>query len=901
MTETRKSRLLFCGALAIPILAFTVSFFGASFGYRLLNRRPQTNAQAGEPVSHTLYGGFWRTDGSFVTTLRIENVLVARPLQVTPTLYMADGTPYALPPVEIPDAGVTTININQALAQAPRSVAAHLSNIGSASLTYTYASGGHVNASTLTLDVPHSLTFSYPFMEMLDPNAKPPRSKNKSVMSNMLQPSHHVMEGLWWQRDAGVTGFLTLSNATMHPAVATISMRQTGDDSAGEGRPVPLAPHATRFIPLAELGDRGGDSSSQGGGQQQAGGIRIEYDGMMGDISVSGDLVNEREGYSARMPLWDRDTSPAEPKELSYASAGLMIGQPDPMMMPGFPPQTRFTPYLALRNSTANPMVVRVGLNYMDMNGNPVSLQLPEESLRPFEAEQVDLTHELDAAGLAGFNGTINLAVVFTGKAGDVIVATGSVDQTGTYVFEVAPQAVSKTNRKIGSYWSAANGNDTMFSLWNPTGEAQDIAMTFYYGDGSGTYNLPVHLDAEGSAMVDVNMLKMEQTPDAQGKTFREDAGEGSLSFANAKPASWMTLIASGGTFNVQTATCGDTCIQCCGDDPTSFFVSPTTFNLAVGQNETFVLYGNDCQGSRVTPPVSSWSSDDTTVATVDDSGKATGVAPGTANINASTAVDQAPEQQVCDEYNPQCPPTDPPTSGQASAVTVTPSITSISPSMGPISGSVTVTIYGTGLAGATVSAGSQITVTVNSTSEKQIQATFAISNTAAGGNASVTAYVSSQPSNNVSFYVQIPTSLSIVSGTNSTSSEASCNSGTGCGMARTFTYQVNDQSGQAIQYANLQVWDAISPNSPNNLNLAGFTTTCTFANETNSGPCDRVTNSAGQFPETDLGVCAPACQSNNMCITAGETAATQTWHVGPSAISQNIGYYCDHVTVNGQ
>lgn len=209
---------------------------------------------------------------------------------------------------------------------------------------------------------------------------------------------------------------------------------------------------------------------------------------------------------------------------------------------------------------------------------------------------------------------------------------------------------------------------------------------------------------------------------------------------------------------------------------------------------------------------------------------------------------------------------------------------------------------FGTG--GATVNAGSRITVNITSNGDTQIQANFQISSTASGGNASVTVTANGQTSNTVNFYIQIPTSLSIVSGTDSTSSEASCSGsfGTGCGMTRAFTYQVNDQSGQPIQYAGLEVWDSIAITSPNNLGATGFATTCTFADETNNGPCGRTTDSGGQFPESPgLTVCAAVCQSNSMCVSGGPTNANQTIHVGPSSIVQSIGYYCDHVTVNGQ
>jgi hypothetical protein len=200
--------------------------------------------------------------------------------------------------------------------------------------------------------------------------------------------------------------------------------------------------------------------------------------------------------------------------------------------------------------------------------------------------------------------------------------------------------------------------------------------------------------------------------------------------------------------------------------------------------------------------------------------------------------------------------------------------------------------------------ASSGVTVSVQSSNDATLVANFAVSSSAPAGSHSVTVTASGQTSNAGSFFVQVPTSLSIVTGTSSTTSESSCsftdingNTQTGCGVIRSFMYQVNDQSGQPIQVAGLQVWDEINTTSPNNLGITGYVTTCTPAN---TGPCGFTTNSLGQFQENRLSVCAGACRVNNNCTTGGPTNANQVIHVGSYAITQSISYYCDHVTANG-
>src|SRR5712671_5277914 len=98
------------------------------------------------PASHPLKpavaqgagGGFWRVDHSFKSTIALTNVLEIAPVTVTPVLYMADGTRYALDPVTLEVAGVASVDINQALSKAPAAIRSHISDFGSASIEYMW-------------------------------------------------------------------------------------------------------------------------------------------------------------------------------------------------------------------------------------------------------------------------------------------------------------------------------------------------------------------------------------------------------------------------------------------------------------------------------------------------------------------------------------------------------------------------------------------------------------------------------------------------------------------------------------------------------------------------------------------------------------------------------------------
>src|SRR6266567_1143642 len=184
--------------------------------------------------TYTQYSGLWRTDGSFVSTIRVKNVLVVAPMDVTPVLFMADGTPYLLPSVHVAVSGVATIDINDALAKAPPSVAGHLSQFGSAALIHTYSSPGHVTASLAVLDVGRSLSYTFPFME---PTGTP------------MPPT---FDGLWWKHDPEGSGWIALSNVTDADTQATVQLVGPGSDAQPE-RAIALPARSTQMFHLEDF------------------------------------------------------------------------------------------------------------------------------------------------------------------------------------------------------------------------------------------------------------------------------------------------------------------------------------------------------------------------------------------------------------------------------------------------------------------------------------------------------------------------------------------------------------------------------------------------------------------------------------------------------------------------
>ena len=229
--------------------------------------------------------------------------------------------------------------------------------------------------------------------------------------------------------------------------------------------------------------------------------------------------------------------------------------------------------------------------------------------------------------------------------------------------------------------------------------------------------------------------------------------------------------------------------------------------------------------------------------------------------------------------------------------------ITSISPSRGLIGATTSsVSITGMGFAGGHVNTPAGIQVSnITTFTDTQIVADFVVSSTASPGDNSVSVSTAEGAGNSVNFFVQVPTSLSMVTGTAS-GTEGPCTS-SACGTIVSFTYQVNDQDTppQPIN-ASMSFWDSFAAFSPDPLgmNSAALATTCTFNQQTNSGPCGVFTSSNGQFKEGALGACSTVCKVNGACATGGPSVVGQTWHIASSEVTQTISEYCQKVLVNG-
>jgi hypothetical protein len=274
----------------------------------------------------------------------------------------------------------------------------------------------------------------------------------------------------------------------------------------------------------------------------------------------------------------------------------------------------------------------------------------------------------------------VNLAYTFSGSVDDIIAATGSVDQTGNYVFAVEPHGVGRHGGVSSVYWAYGGGFDTMYTFWNPLSVAQQMQLIVVADSGVTIYAMPIRLAPGGSQTVDLFELFSMGAADPAGRVMPRGPMQGSAILTGPKndTTDRLTVVIAGGIYNSKTATCGETCETC--DGFTSVSVSPDPTGIEVSGTAQMTAQYTWYTGYQYnSTSTAQWSSNATGVATIQTTGQsspglAAALSVGSVQFQAFYGEMPPNAGQICDEGSlPPCPDDDVYASAPAA---VTPEIT---------------------------------------------------------------------------------------------------------------------------------------------------------------------------------------------------------------------------------
>jgi hypothetical protein len=569
-------------------------------------------------------GGLWRIDHSFTSSIMLKNVVTISPIVVTPILYMADGTEYGLPAVNLDPAGVAVLNINSALQNAPSNILPHLSTYGSVGIRFKWLWAGAVTAAVRSGDDVRSLVY-----------VTRPHADTMKVNDPAAIQSAQTLEGMWWQQEPGVSGFMTLTNTSQNAITANLQVfNSAGTNAVTADQSVALAPHNTTMVDLTALWGQLPSVIPQGG-------VRVSYTGVRDAVVVEAGLEDGVKGYSHTLkmrPVQGANASAATaaqgstptaapPQTVNLDSTGIMVGTQDSNMQ--FPEGTKFSPYLVFRNMTDASLPVQLTVNY-STGGTPANISVGNLTLPAQGIQQVNLTAMLAGVGLASYNGYLNLRTSFVGNPTDILEESGSLDQTNSYVFEAPPTMEGAGRGEISPFWNASGDTDTMYNFWNYSAKDEDLILTLYYQ--AGQYKLPIHLAANASLTISIASLIKSGQPDAAGNTIPITTVQGSSKLTGPSGTDMDLIHVSmhSAIFNVRTGTCfcecnfcNYVCLACTQPSPTVLGIGDVVLLCP------FVVLYDACCCNLLGQMDWDTSSGYSSVATIDGGGNVTGVGAG--------------------------------------------------------------------------------------------------------------------------------------------------------------------------------------------------------------------------------------------------------------------------------
>ncbi|HXG65560.1 MAG TPA: Ig-like domain-containing protein, partial [Blastocatellia bacterium] len=223
---------------------------------------------------------------------------------------------------------------------------------------------------------------------------------------------------------------------------------------------------------------------------------------------------------------------------------------------------------------------------------------------------------------------------------GTVVMAAVSASRGGNQVFRVPLLDPAAQQSSTGGYpWYIDETSATVVYVKNVTDQPQEYVLELSYPGGAYTLGLRT-VEAGQTAVVDIRQLRDSQVADEHGQTIPVDGTSGQVHWSLRGPEELVLIGRAEQADLAKGLSSSYACQNCCGD---SFYQGSCLPNPVIGIPGSTNQFraeeqDKDCFGNLRTPfsvSPSSWSSDNTTVATINASGLATAQGPGSANITA--------------------------------------------------------------------------------------------------------------------------------------------------------------------------------------------------------------------------------------------------------------------------
>lgn len=584
-----------------------------AYGDNASNKKSQTptastsmgdSGTAMEQMTNTPY--FSQADGMFSILTLNNNMITDTPVSIT--LFDMDGDASPLPSITLKAGSITNFPLQDLLKRANASF-----DSGSIEITYQSATSMSVTAQ----------------VGVFDPNA---RISFESREVDMMDFMSSKMNAIVWIPEPAAQAFLALNNTGTNTVHVQYSF-------GNEKHELKLRARETRLLNLNEHLEQHGSQGVL---------LHIEHDAAPGTVIGTGYVINRGNGYSSSFILTDPSTAGSNHLSGAHVPFGLAA---DSL---GFLPGTKFRAPLVVANISAQPVSVSISVDYT-RDSQFADLGVAKFQLAPSEIRELDLADKMADLGVYGPIEEAGVDIIYSGTPGSLVAALTSSDLTGGFAIEVPiKDPADMMHMSQGSYpWTLEGGTKTVLHLKNTTNQPQQASVLIRFAGGMYKPDL-INLKPYQTVPLDIASLKKSQKKDVTGAVFPKNANSGTIVWSELIP---KAMIGRAEQLNVaQGIARSFSCSACpCPSNMNSTSMNPDTFTGQVGYggNPFAPVYTTeDCNnwtyGPYSAPPPLTWSSQNSSIATVNGSGNVNLIEPGSTAIIAqfTTTVYFPPECQ---------------------------------------------------------------------------------------------------------------------------------------------------------------------------------------------------------------------------------------------------------------
>jgi hypothetical protein len=578
----------------------------------------QTDNPTSEPA-HWLVGSYYNTRNGLTATLLLNNKGI-KPLEVRPKLFNMAGREFELPPVTVEPSSHLFVNLSEWAVLGGESF-----QEGNIKL-FHYGKDLVLGAQIYLVNEARSLSF-------------------EEKLAELGKFDSRRLEGVWAMPSRNTVVEFALTNTTT--AALSVTARLTRSPHiTSDAQNVELQPHETRLLDL-----RRDFATGEHFARSEALALSLEHAGTKEALLARAFISDAEQGYSNLAQF----SNPIVGKSKALHGAGLRLGT-----IAGEP----LVPIVVVRNTSDQPASLTCRVPYTRTDGTIATLVLPRTRLKPNEISILDMRQVSRRSAVEDIS-TAGLEIEYDTPAGSVVVAAHTESVSHNHVFRVPMWDLLAQRSPTGGYpWRLEATSTTKAYIKNVTGREQDYVGFLLYENGSrymiGIKTVQPHQTIE----LDVRALRDNQVPDETGVTIPLYVSSGQLQWTlrrrdeparNSDELDRLALVGRSEQIDVIHGISSNyACQNCCGGTFLTGSIEPNNFQFDTGDVVEFRAYesGLTCYEyqapHRVYP--SNWSSTNPSVVTIgSNTGIATMLGSGSAQIKASWSVERSYENYPCE------------------------------------------------------------------------------------------------------------------------------------------------------------------------------------------------------------------------------------------------------------